>query len=350
MVIRNRSGGASSRRYLLASAVISCALVATSCSYLPHDSLSTVGSFTTLESTAAFIAEAKALGVTAVRGSQDVGSPPKDRNVAFLDAGFDLVLHAKSGPALASPPLTTDAQIGDYQRDLASTLDALHPMLLAVENEENWTGFYTGTTEEYLRQLSAAASVAHARQIPVSDGGITSTMAALAAWKDLKDRGLDAQAADFASRAFPDQAWIRADLARSPFQGLSRAPQEASRKMALELIVAFRTAPIDAVNFHWYIDDDQALAQTIDYLRRATGKPILTTEIGQHNTDVAVPSGHLTTTVADEHLPFVIWFDADGDPAQGLHDATTHALRPNGTEFKAWLASHRDLIRPATSD
>lgn len=334
-------------RFLAVSAFTAAVvLVAGSCSYLPHDRLSTVGSFTTLESTDAVIAEARALGVTTVRGGQYVGAPPLARNLAYERAGLHLVLHVKSSQGPAAPGLSTDAQLADFRTGLAATLDALHPSLVAVENEEVAPRFFTGTVDQYLAELDAAASVAHARKIPVTDGAITSTMAALAAWKDLEDRGHEAEATDFANRAFADQAWIRADLAEKPFTGLSRPTAEASRVMALQLIDAFRTAPIDAVNFHWYIDNDEALAQTIDYLQRATGKPVVTTEIGQHDTDPAVPPGHLQTTVADNRLAVVIWFDADGDPADGLHDAATHQLRPNGVAFQTWVADHQDTIRP----
>lgn len=185
----------------------------------------------------------------------------------------------------------------------------------------------------------------------MTDGGITSTMVALATWKDLQDRGLDAEANDFASRAFAHEAWIRRDLAVRPFQGLSRPAAETSRQMALDLIAAFRTAPIDAVNFHWYIDDDRALAQTIEYLRRATGKPVVSTEMGQYptgqdSTNASVVSGHLDTAIGGEHLPFLIWFDADGTRAVGLHDPATGTLRPAGTTFRTWLQTHEGLLRP----
>jgi hypothetical protein len=101
---------------------------------------------------------------------------------------------------------------------------------------------------------------------------------------------------------------------------------------------------MDYVDFHWYTDDDQVLAEVVDYLRRATGKPVVTTEIGQHNTSPDVVTGHLQTLVSDLRLPFVIWFDADGIPAQGLHDGIGQ-LRPNGQAFRDFAASHGELLR-----
>jgi hypothetical protein len=86
-------------------------------------------------------------------------------------------------------------------------------------------------------------------------------------------------------------------------------------------VAAFRSRRMDYVNLHWYFDDDRSLRQSVRYLRRATGKSVITTEVGQHNVEPAVVSGHLRTLVKRLRLPFVIWFDADGTPALGLHDA-----------------------------
>jgi hypothetical protein len=81
----------------------------------------------------------------------------------------------------------------------------------------------------------------------------------------------------------------------------------------------------------------------VDYLRRATGKPVVTTEIGQHNTGPGVVEAHLRTLVIEKRLPLVLWFDADGVPAMGLHDAPG-ALRPNGDTFTAFVQAHDDII------
>jgi hypothetical protein len=123
---------------------------------------------------------------------------------------------------------------------------------------------------------------------------------------------------------------------RKPFAGLRRQTLQTAWDKAKELIPAFRRSRMDYVNFHWYFDDDRSLRQAVRYLRRATGKPVVT-EVGQHNTEPAVVTGHLRTLVKRLRLPFVIWFDADGTPALGLHDAPG-ALRPNGMAFRDFVA------------
>jgi hypothetical protein len=44
--------------------------------------------------------------------------------------------------------------------------------------------------------------------------------------------------------------------------------------------------------------------------------------------------------VRDElHLPWAIWFDADGDPADGLHEKEQPGdLRPNGAVFASVMS------------
>jgi hypothetical protein len=192
---------------------------------------------------------------------------------------------------------------------------------------------------DYINELNATVEVAHARNVKVTNGGITSSPVALLTWQDFKERGLDAAADDFAVRVFGDQPRILQDLRTEPFAGLRSASLQAAWDRAKQLIPMFRQSRMDYVNFHWYEDNSQALREAVEYLRRATGQPIVTTEIGQHNTNPDVVTGHLTTLVDQLHLPLALWFDADGIPAMGLHDEPGQ-LRPNGEAFKSYVASH----------
>ena len=194
-----------------------------------------------------------------------------------------------------------------------------------VENEELDANFFGGSALQYLRELNAAVDVAHAHGVRVTDGGITTVALSLLTWGDLHDRGLDAQADDFATRAFarPDQAWLRADLLRKPFTGLGRAAVQAKWDQGKVLVQGLKVTGVDVVDLHWYGNDPSVLRQAIDYLKAATAKPVISTEMGQYDQRPDVVQSSLSV-VTQERLPYVIWFDADGDPAVALHD-------PDGT-------------------
>jgi hypothetical protein len=294
--------------------------------------------------------EAHALGVGTIRFSQDVTKPVRSNFAAFASKGLKVVADFHNDPQPnanghnVSHPPPTPAELATYRQQVASTLDGMPPpRLVQVENEENSTAFFQGQMSDYVNELNATVEVAHARHVKVTNGGITSQPAALLTWQDYKDHGRDAAADDFAARAFAASPAVLRDLRAQPFKGLSNASLQAAWDRAKQLIPAFRQSAMDYVNFHWYIDDSRALGETIGYLQRATGKEVVTTEIGQHDTDPGVVTSHLNTVVEQRHLPLVIWFDADGQPAQGLHDEPGQ-LRPNGEAFKSFVASHQDTL------
>jgi hypothetical protein len=301
----------------------------------------------TIRSTPAqIIAEAGALAVGTVRAEQDITNPLADDVAAFTAAGLDVVLTLRNGPQLAEtgkptvyPPHTTE-ELAVFRANLDRILGATSPILLAVENEEVGSPFVSGTAGDYLAELAAAIEVGHAHGVPVTNGGIVSGIAAVLTWQDIFATQSKVAADDFARRAFPRpiETHTLTTLLASPDGALP--PGELTDRVAKgrELIDAYATLPLDYVNFHWYIDDDAALVQTVEYLRRATGKPVITHEIGQYTIDPAVVTGHLDT-LARLGMPFVIWFDADGVPAFGLHDAPA-VLRPTGAAFAiapGWL-------------
>ena len=299
--------------------------------------------------------EATALGVKTVRVSQAVDSDAiRPAFATFAQRGVKVVMTAVNdqqpdgtGNNPAHPPVTLD-ELATYRVRLDHILDTVPaPTLLMVENEENAANFFAGTMAQYRAELDAAVEVGHAHGVKVTDGAITSDPLALLTWQDYKDRGLDAQADDFAARAFaaPAKAWILRDLRKVPFTGLSRASLQTSWDKAKQLVPLLAGSAADFVDFHWYIDDDQALREAVEYLQRATGKPAVTTEIGQYDTTGSVVTGHLGKVVEALHLPLVLWFDWDGDPAMGLHDpGHPGQLRSNGTAFKNYVSQHAGQI------
>jgi len=240
-----------------------------------------------------------------------------------LKAGLQLVLtvRANGRRQATSPP----GDLAAYQRTLSQVLDTYRPALLAVENEENSALFYTGTPQEYARELEAACQVAHQKGIPCTNGGLVSTLVALLVWEHYRQNGQEPKAQDFAARAF---------TAEEQRQLNSPKAQEQIRKGQV-LLASYRAAGADYANFHWYIADAQALAEAVAYLSAQTGLPVVTNEIGQHSDDPNQTTA-IMGKVMELGLPIAVWFSIDAPKARGLvnMDGT---LRPTGEAFKRFI-------------
>lgn len=250
--------------------------------------------------------------------------PPCD---AAASAGLELVLTIRangSAQRASSPP----ADLAAYRQAVDAILQRYRPALVAVENEENSTLFYTGTPEEYGTQLAAACQVAHRHEVPCTNGGLVSTLVALLVYHHYLELGDTARARDFAARAFsPDQ------------QPLLDSPQAREQIAKGErLLEIYRTAGLDYLNFHWYIADTVALREAVSFLRERGGLPLVSNEAGQHDDQPE----HTTATMQqflDQGLPIVVWFGMDGPQARGLVNPDG-SLRPTGLAFREFVRRH----------
>jgi hypothetical protein len=237
-------------------------------------------------------------------------------------AGLKLALTVRNnGPGPTAPP----ADLAAYQRTLGEILEQYRPALLAVENEENSTLFYTGTPEQYGAQLKAACQVAHQKDIPCTNGGLVSTLVALLVYDHYRESGQVAAAQDFAARAFTPEEQRQLNSPRA---------QEQIRT-GKALLQAYGAAGVDYVNFHWYIADTKALSEAVTYLRARTGLPVLTNEVGQF-TDDPNQTTAVMSQIVELGLPMAVWFGLDGPKARGLvnPDGT---LRPTGEAFRQFI-------------
>ena len=233
-----------------------------------------------------------------------------------------------------------DLQACEAFARLGDILDRTRPAMLSVENEEDSELFYTGTPEEYGAVLQAACEVAHARHIDCTNGGLVSSLVGLLTWEDILSRGEAAQACNFAWRAFAEPGQpVRPEV-------LCRAGSAADLPMAVRekiarghaLLEVYPGAGIDALNFHWYVADDKAMSQAVEFLRSQSDLPVLTNELGQHDEDPARPPALLSKAL-ELDLSCVIWFSIDMVQARALIDPDG-TLRPNGLAFQAFMAAH----------
>jgi hypothetical protein len=113
--------------------------------------------------------------------------------------------------------------------------------------------------------------------------------------------------------------------------------RELIERVALRLLKIYGESPIDYVNLHWYIRDAGALREAAAYLHDATGKPVMTNEIGQWSWDAAASRVQpLMQAVLDAGMTYAVWFSVDAGQTKGLFN-TDGTLRENGRAFQNFL-------------
>jgi hypothetical protein len=84
------------------------------------------------------------------------------------------------------------------------------------------------------------------------------------------------------------------------------------------------------------------LNQAVNYLKKRTGKKIISTEIGQLLSDPAILTTHVQLCV-DQQMPYIMWYSPDinsglrGTPLQ-YPDGT---LTSSGYEYRDFIAEHK---------
>jgi hypothetical protein len=279
-----------------------------------------------------------ALGTSRVRFVARLDTAPNDRISEARAQGFEVLTTATNGAFPADPPI----DLADFQARLGRELDAHPTPVVSIENEPTADRYYTGTPQQYLAELAAGVPVAHARGVKISDGGLVSAGVQLATWNDLWTHAGCAAADHYAAIAFPasriggqviSDVPSCADPAHPILGGNPKALQVMNDTSAL--IAGFASIPIDYVNFHWYQSTPEAMRTTVEFLRRATGKQVITNEIGQFDDSPDTLRALLDET-ARLHLPWVTWFASDGSGAVGLFNLDG-SIRANGIAFRDFV-------------
>ncbi len=272
---------------------------------------------------------------------------------SLVENGFKVVLNITNSPQNGTPqPFPTDLE--KYRTKLNEVLTKYKPEVLVVENEEYNLNYHTGSMKQYLDELKVAIEVAHSKGIKVTNGGLTSRHMTLMVWKDYMDRGMKKEAGDFARRTIPQN--IINDLpSLAKHQPLKNAMNAFDT-----LLNAYKTMDIDYVNFHWYepillrfnnnkqgvnIDTNRlelrAMEEVVTFLRRKTGKDVMTNELGQVTKSKQAVIDVLRKAY-ELKMPYVIWYSGDG---QGKSDAVAltnydGTLRENGEAFREFIKNY----------
>jgi hypothetical protein len=267
-------------------------------------------------------------------------------------AGLDVALTVRNGGRDYAPrrPSTAPTDMDGYKRTLSAILDRWKPRILVVENEENNPLFYragsssTDMTAAYGRELAAACEVAHARGIACTNGGLSSGAAAALTWLALLERGEPERACRFAMRAFYSEDFKDAGDGLCRYQTAAQVPDDVRSALLHDgdrLLALYKSAPIDRVNVHWYGHDPGVFVTVTDELSKASGKPVMSNEIGQWRWD-ANPTyvrPLLRAAVAAGVAP-AIWFSIDTAATLSLFNPDG-SLRPTGREFAHQMSGRK---------
>lgn len=261
------------------------------------------------------------LGLSCIR---DKATVPGNKKIKTLLSSYNILLNFSS---IAAMPMKFRTDVTAYKNDLETTISYLNamPAVAIIENEESNKLYFNGSPSEYIVQLKTAITVMHAHGIPVTNGGITSTGLKYLVYQDYLNRGMTAQANDYKKR----------------MKIAVNNPDTQERAGFISVLLAnYATMDLDYVNFHWRSslpEDTQGLGETIDYLKRVTGKVVITTEIGQYDTNPQT----LTSAIQmceDYKFPFIIWYsnnDSRSFPLQYI----TQVLTNTGLAYQSFIAS-----------
>ncbi len=244
--------------------------------------------------------------------------------------GLILTLRNNGRSALGKPgnPTTPPKDLGAYQKAVGQILENYRPALLVLENEENGGAFYSGGSDaakEYSKQLSVGCEEAHQRNMRCSNGGLTNDTAVLLTWFQYMTTGQQEKACSFAKRAFREKNDPDAAEKLCKIKFPAKAPDKYKKQIEAgrKFIQVYRSAPIDFINLHWTANDAEAFKETVDFLRQATGKAVISNEIAPRalNDNPKIADSFIQA-VKDKNLAFAIWH---------------HTERPNNKALKQLL-------------
>jgi hypothetical protein len=267
-------------------------------------------------------------------------------------AGLDVALTVRNGGRDYAPrqPSYAPLDLERYKQVLSSILESWKPRILVVENEEDNPQFYRGgpTSEEnivaYGRELKTACAVAHAQKIACANGGLSGESAIGLTWLSLLERGTSEDACKFAKHAYYREGDKDAGESLCRYQTPAQIPEDVKTALLRDgdrLLALYKSAPIDMVNLHWYGHDAGVFANVVDVLARASGKPVMSNEIGlwRWDTEPIYVRPLLRAAFAAGVNP-AIWFSLETPSTQSLFNEDG-SLRQTGREFAHQMSGRK---------
>ena len=274
---------------------------------------------------------AKKLGIRILRFKYVLTNPTEK----VFPADFDVFLNInygkeQQGKEKVPVPFPTDLE--NYQQLLTNAIKSFKgkmPVVVAIENEEDNFQYHSGSPQDYINELKTAIPIIHAAGMQICNAGLTAPGIAYLVYNNLRERGLQAEAEAYerSTQLQFDKPWIK-----------------RKGEFVRQTLEAYKTMDIDFVNFHWYGKsiDASALKTTIEFLKQATNKPVITNEIGQYDNSPETIKAVLQVC-REENLPYVIWNSGlNKGPGKSVSlqnpDGT---LKPNGEAFREMIAGQQ---------
>jgi len=226
---------------------------------------------------------ANKLGVKYVRtGITLVDFKGKNQMVdMYLANGFKVILNLNYDDPTDGPvPFPTN--LVAYRKLLESVLDKYKPEVAVIENEPTNRNYHSGPIDNYIKMLKVAIDVCKARNIKVADGCVhVKFIDQIMKGEKLNEPGTDAQ----------------------------------------KLIIAYKSLDLDYVNVHTKGEGDAytsgLLKSAADYLRKQTGKPIMSNEFSIHDNSSDLVR-NMVQGWKDGGYVYAIAFSGNSDPGPAL--------------------------------
>ena len=295
---------------------------------------------------------AEALGVKYIRGKIDIQNWGgfNDAYDTYASAGLKVLLNINYAiPRTATGdhnPIPFPTDMTAYSKSLNAILDKYKPEVVVIENEEDNPNYHSGDADDYINELKTAIQIAHSKGLKVTNGGITFREVCLIVYDDMMQHGQQDKANDFAQKVFAPALLQRL--------GKNSNPQiQRQVDFGRKVIAAYKTLDLDYVNFHWYepikargkaginredtVVDTQIFDFVANYLKTATGKPVMTNEFGVFNNSTSIVKG-LLQAAREAGLSYAIFYSSDGGEgkAVGLQNGQGQ-LKDNGNAFKDFI-------------
>lgn len=300
------------------------------------------------------ISIAKALGVSYVREVivMQNWKGSDDGYDKYSASGLKVIPNINWGVVKGQPgnkiPVPFPTDLGEYKRILGDILTKYQPPLIVIENEELIRQYHSGPVCDYIKELKAAIEVAHSKGVKVTNGGLTNRELTLLVYRDYLKRGMKDEADDFAKRC------IKEGMVNGVKKPGSMPFVDMIVSKADSLIEAYKTLPLDFVNIHIYepvnsstgLDESatqisgNAIKEIVDYIKRATGKKVVSNESGTRSSSPELAAAMLDE-ISAAGLEYFIWFSGDGEGGARALTNDDGSLRPSGEAFKNYVQKHK---------